>query len=406
MEPIAITGIGCKLPGGVTSPAGLWAKLLAGADLISDTPPDRWNTATHYHPDRGAPGRTYSRWGGYVSDPTAFDAAFFGLTPREAVRMDPQQRWLLETAWEAIQDAGYPLSALAGSGTGVYVGISASDYGDIQKRGRYDADMHTSTGQALSIASNRVSYLFDLRGPSLSVDTACSSSLVALDLACRAIWRGDIPLALVGGVNAILQADVAVAFSKAGMLSPTGRCRAFDAGADGFVRSEGAGVVVLKPLSRALADGDRVYAAIRATVTNQDGRTGGLTVPSAEQQRAMLEEAYRAGGVDPARVGYVEAHGTGTAVGDPIEAAAIGRALGAGRSIENPLWVGSVKSNLGHLEPASGVAGLIKLALALHHRTVPPNLHFRSPNPRIPFDEYRIRVPTAAVPWEPSGADG
>src|SRR5262245_37967984 len=282
MELIAITGIGCKLPGGVNSPDGLWAKLLAGADLITDTPPDRWNAEAHFHPNRGVPGRTYSRWGGYVSEPAAFDAAFFGLTPREAVRMDPQQRWLLETAWEAIQDAGYPLPALAGSGAGVYVGVSSCDYGDIQKRDRYDADMHTSTGQALSIASNRVSYLFDLRGPSLSVDTACSSSLVALDLACRALWRGDISLALVGGVNAILQADVAVAFSKAGMLSPTGRCRAFDAGADGFVRSEGAGVVVLKPLSQALADGDRVYAAIRATVTNQDGRTGGLTVPSGD----------------------------------------------------------------------------------------------------------------------------
>src|SRR5439155_10677741 len=202
------------------------------------------------------------------------------------------------------------------------------DYGDIQKRDRYDADMHTSTGQALSIASNRMSYLFDLRGPSLSVDTACSSSLVALDLACRAIWQGEIPLALVGGANAILQADVAVAFSKAGMLSPTGRCRVFDASADGFVRSEGAGVVVLKPLAKALADGDRVYAVVRSTLTNQDGRTGGLTVPSAGQQQAMLEETYRRAGIAAARVGYVEAHGTGTAVGDPIEAAAIGRALG------------------------------------------------------------------------------
>ncbi|MDB5311202.1 MAG: hypothetical protein JWO38_5404, partial [Gemmataceae bacterium] len=402
MEPIAITGIGCKLPGGVTSPAELWAKLLAAADLVTDTPPDRWNVEANYHPDRGAPGRTYSRWGGYVGDPAGFDAGFFGLTPREVGRMDPQQRWLLETAWEAIQDAGYPLADLAGSGTGVYVGISSCDYGDIQKRGRYDADMHTSTGGALSIASNRVSYLFDLRGPSLSVDTACSSALVALDLACRAIWRGDIPLALVGGANAILQPDVAVAFSKAGMLSPTGRCRAFDASADGFVRAEGAAVVVLKPLAAAQADGDRVYAVIRSTVANQDGRTGGLTVPSEGQQAAMLAEAYRRAGVIPARVGYVEAHGTGTPVGDPIEAAAIGRVLGAGRPAGRPLWLGSVKSNLGHLEPASGVAGLVKLALALHHRTIPPNVHFQTPNPRIPFHEYQLRVPTTAVPWEPA----
>ncbi len=405
MEPIAITGIGCKLPGGVHSPATLWTKLLARADLVTDTPPDRWNIEANYHPNRGAPGRTYSCWGGYVSEPAGFDAGFFGLTPREVTRMDPQQRWLLETGWEAIQDAGYPLASLAGSGTGVYVGISSCDYGDIQKRGRYDADMHTSTGGALSIASNRVSYTFDLRGPSLSVDTACSSALVALDLACRAIWRGDIPLALVGGANAILQPDVAVAFSKAGMLSPTGRCRAFAAAADGFVRAEGAAVVILKPLSRAITDGDRVYAVIRSTVTNQDGRTGGLTVPSEGQQAAMLAEAYRLAGVPPARVGYVEAHGTGTPVGDPIEATAIGRVLGASRPADRPLWIGSVKSNLGHLEPASGMAGLIKLALAIQHRTIPPNVHFAAPNPRIPFDQFHLQVPTEITPWEPA-ADG
>jgi len=395
MEPIAITGIGCKLPGGIRTTTEFWSKLLAGADLITDTPPDRWNIASFYHPNRGVPGHTYAKWGGYVTEAAEFDAAFFGLTPREANRIDPQQRWILETAWDAIQDAGRTTNELAGSETGVYVGISSCDYEDIQKRGRYDADMHTSTGQALSIASNRVSYCFDLRGPSLSVDTACSSALVALDLACRAIWRGEIPQALVGGVNAILQADVSVAFSKAGMLSPTGRCRAFDAAADGFVRAEGAGMVMLKPLSQALADGDRIYAAIRATQTNQDGRTGGLTVPSAEQQAAMLEAAYRMAEVSPERLGFMEAHGTGTAVGDPIELSAIGRVLGSKRPKSDPLVVGSVKSNLGHLEPASGIAGLIKLALALHHGTIPPNVHFTKPNPRIPFDEYRLRVPTA-----------
>lgn len=406
MEPIAITGIGCKLPGGVTSPSGLWGKLLAGADLVTETPPDRWNVAAHYHFDRGVPGRTYAYWGGYVSDPAGFDAGFFGLTPREASHMDPQQRWLLETAWEALEDAGVPPAGLAGTEVGVYVGISSCDYGDIQKRGRYEVDMHTTSGSALSIASNRISYLLDLRGPSLSVDTACSSSLVALDLACQAIWRGEVPLALLGGANAILGPDVTVSFAKGGFLSPTGRCRAFDAAADGFVRAEGAAVVVLKPLSRALADGDRVYALVRSTLTNQDGRTGGLTVPSAEQQQAMLEEAYRRAGVAPDQVGYMEAHGTGTAVGDPLEAAALGRALGVHRPADSPLWVGSVKSNLGHLEPASGVVGLVKLALALHHRTIPPNLHFQSPNPRIPFDEYRLQVPTRVVPWEAENGDG
>lgn len=406
MEPIAITGIGCKLPGGIRTPAELWTKLLAGADLISETPPDRWNIDSFFHPNRNVPGHTYAKWGGYVTEPAEFDAAFFGLTPREANRIDPQQRWILETAWDAIQDAGYQTNQLSGSETGVYVGISSCDYEDIQKRGRYDADMHTSTGQALSIASNRVSYCFDLRGPSLSVDTACSSALVALDLACRAIWRGEIPQALVGGVNAILQADVSVAFSKAGMLSPTGRCRAFDASADGFVRAEGAGMVMLKPLSQALADGDRIYACIRGTQTNQDGRTGGLTVPSAEQQAAMLEAAYKMAEVPPEQLGFMEAHGTGTAVGDPIELSAIGRVLGSRRSKSDPLVVGSVKSNLGHLEPASGIAGLIKLALALHHGTIPPNVHFTQPNPRIPFDEYRLRVPTAAEAMKSYGTDG
>jgi acyl transferase domain-containing protein/acyl carrier protein len=403
MEPIAITGIGCKLPGGIRTPAELWTKLLAGADLISETPPDRWNIDSYFHPNRNVPGRTYAKWGGYVTEAAEFDAAFFGLTPREANRIDPQQRWILETAWDAIQDAGCTTNSLSGSETGVYVGISSCDYEDIQKRGRYDADMHTSTGQALSIASNRVSYCFDLRGPSLSVDTACSSALVALDLACRAIWRGEIPQALVGGVNAILQADVSVAFSKAGMLSPTGRCRAFDASADGFVRAEGAGMVMLKPLSQALRDGDRIYACIRATQTNQDGRTGGLTVPSSEQQAAMLEAAYRMAEVPPEQLGFMEAHGTGTAVGDPIELSAIGRVLGLKRSKSNPLVVGSVKSNLGHLEPASGIAGLIKLALSLQHGTIPPNVHFTQPNPRIPFDEYRLRVPTAAEAMKAHG---
>jgi len=399
MEPIAITGIGCRLPGDSHGPEALWKNLLAGRDLITETPPDRWNLNAFYHPDPAVPGRTYTRWGGYLSQPEQFDAGFFGIPPREASRMDPQQRWLLETTWEALEDAGYPWQQLAGSNVGIYIGISSCDYGDIQKRGRYEVDAYTNSGNALSIAANRISYLLDFRGPSLSVDTACSSSLVALDLACRALSRGDIPLAVVGGANALLTPDLTIGFSKAMMLSPDGRCRTFDAGANGYVRSEGAVCVILKPLSAALADRDRIYAVIRATSVNQDGRTGSMTVPSVEQQARMLMDAYRRAEVDPQAVGFIEAHGTGTRVGDPIEAMALGRVFGAGRSEDHPLWIGSIKSNLGHLEPASGVTGLAKLALALYHRTIPPNLHFREPNPQVPFARYHLRVPTEPVAW-------
>ena len=400
MQPLAITGIGCLLPGDTNDAQTLWDHLLAGRDLITRTPADRWNLGAYYHPDIAVPGRTYLRWGGFVSNPDLFDAGFFGIPPREALRMDPQQRWLLQTAWEALEDAGYATQQLAGAQVGVYVGISSADYGDIQKRGRFEVDAYTNSGNALSIASNRISYALDLRGPSLSVDTACSSSLVALDLACQAMWRGDIAMAIVGGANSLLTPDLTVGFSKAAMLSPDGRCKSFDASANGYVRSEGAVCIVLKPLATALADDDRVYAVLRSTYVNQDGRTGGMTVPSVDQQAAMLAEAYRRAGISPLSVGYIEAHGTGTPVGDPIEAMALGRVLGEGRTAERALWVGSIKSNLGHVEPASGVAGLAKLALALHHRTIPPNIHFNELNPRIPFGQWNMHVPTQVLPWQ------
>ncbi|MBY0527104.1 MAG: acyltransferase domain-containing protein, partial [Gemmataceae bacterium] len=401
MEPIAITGLGCKLPGDIESPEALWEALRSGRDLITDVPADRWNVEEYFHPEQGVPGRTYARRGAFVHGPELFDAAFFGITPREANRMDPQQRWLLETTWRAIEDAGYPLNKLTGTDVGVFVGVFSSDWGDIQKYGRFEVDAHNTAGSALSLISNRVSYVFDFRGPSLSVDTACSSSLVALDLACQAIWRGEVPLAVAGGVNLMLMPDLYISFSKATLLSPDGACKAFDARANGYVRGEGAVSVLLKPLSAALRDGDRVYAVIRATLVNQDGRGSGLTMPNLHQQAIMLAQAYARADVPPHAVGYVEAHGTGTAVGDPIEANAIGQVLGKGRSIDRPLWIGSIKTNLGHLEPGSGVAGLAKLALALHHRTIPPSLHFESPNPRIPFDEFRMRVPTRAMRWDP-----
>src|SRR5882724_399411 len=391
---IAIIGMGCLFPGGINSPEALWQFLSEGRDAIIEVPPDRWNVDQVYDPDARVPGKSITRWGGFVPDIQKFDPSFFGISPREAAMMDPQQRMLLETAWRALEDAGVQLDRIAGSRTGVYVGISHSDYHEIQKFGRFEMDVHTSTGGALSIAANRLSHRFDLRGPSLSVDTACSSSLVALDLACASIRSGECEMALVGGVNAILTPDVTITFSRASMLSPDGRCKAFDARANGYVRGEGAGVVVLKPALRAIADGDRICAIIRSTAVNQDGRTTTITVPNVQAQIDMLREACRRGVIDPAHVGYVEAHGTGTPVGDPIEAQAIGTVFGRGGEVEvkDRCRFGSIKSNIGHLEPASGMAGLIKAALCVQHGYIPPTLHIESVNPRIREDEWGIQL--------------
>jgi amino acid adenylation domain-containing protein len=389
-EGVAIVGIGCVLPGGVTSADQLWEFLCNGRDAIVEVPPDRWNIDAVYSADPGVAGTAVTRWGGFVSDIAAFDAAFFGISPREAAVMDPQQRLLLETAWRALEDAGIPLHRVAGSRTGVYIGISHSDYNAIQQFGRYEIDVHTSTGGALSIAANRISHRFDLKGPSLALDTACSSSLVALDLACRALARGECELALVGGVNAMLTPDVTITFSRASMLSPDGHCKAFDARANGYVRGEGAGVVVIKPLARAVADGDNIYAVIRATGVNQDGRTSTITVPSLTAQVEMLRETCREASIEPGQVGYVEAHGTGTPVGDPIEAEAIGTVFG--KLGPHPCLIGSIKTNIGHLEPAAGIAGLIKAALCVERAQIPPSLHFETLNPNIRASEWGIEV--------------
>jgi len=340
-------------------------------------------------------GKSITRWGGFIDQIDRFDAAFFGVSPREAAFMDPQQRILLETAWEALEDGGQVPGSLRGSSTGVFVGISTHDYELLQSSPdeRTDIDIYSTTGGVLSIAANRISYCLDLHGPSLAVDTACSSSLVAVHLACESLWNGTSSLALVGGVNALLAPMPFVAFSRMSMMSPTGRCRAFDAAADGFVRGEGVGVVVLKRFSAARKDGDRVYAVIRGTAANQDGRTNGLTLPSAAAQAALVRTACRSAGVDPASICYVEAHGTGTPIGDPIEARALGEALGVGRPTAEPCIVGSVKTNIGHLEAGAGIAGVIKLALLLDRGEIPPNLHFRDPNPSIDFEKLRLRVP-------------
>jgi amino acid adenylation domain-containing protein len=385
-EPIAVIGIGCRFPG-ASGPEAFWRLLAGGVDAVGEAPEGR----------RGFEGR-----GGFLDRVDGFDADFFGVSPREAVLTDPQHRMLLEVAWEALEDAGQAPGALAGKAVGVFVGVSTNDYGRLVAARPDVQDVYTLTGNAASVAANRVSFAFDFRGPSLAVDTACSSSLVAMELACRSLRSGESELALAGGVNLLLDPEVTGQFARAGFLAPDGRCKAFDARADGYVRGEGAGLVALKPLARALADGDPVYALIRGGAVGQDGRSNGLTAPSRPAQEAVLRAAYRSAGLAPGRVDYVEAHGTGTPLGDPIEAGALGAVLAEGRPADRPCAVGSVKSNVGHLEAAAGVAGLIKVALMLRHRAVPPSLHFEAPNPQIPFDRLPLRVARELTPW-PAG---
>ncbi|MBL4846113.1 MAG: type I polyketide synthase [Planctomycetes bacterium] len=400
-EPLAVVGVGCRLPGGVASLADLEALLREGRSGIVPVPEERWDADGLYHPDFHKRGHLQALRGGFLENVSAFDAGFFGVAPKEALRMDPQQRLILETSFEAVEDAGIPLADLAGSRTSVFVGAGSHDYGTIQTE-RVQIGPTSNTGAAGSIISNRVSFMFDLRGPSATVDTACSSALVALHMACRSIWDGSADRAFAGGVNLILRPESSLGFSKGGYLSPDCECRAFSDHANGYVRSEGAAMALLVPLSEAERCGLRIHGLVLATVLNQDGRTPGMTMPSGEAQQAMLREAYGQAGVEPDQVNYVEAHGTGTAIGDPIEAGAIGSVLGAPRQGDTPLYLGSVKSNLGHLETGAGMAGLLKLILVLSRRTLYPNLNFRAPNPEIPFEALKLEVPTTlqALPAE------
>jgi myxalamid-type polyketide synthase MxaD len=397
-EPIAIIGIGCRFPG-ANGPEAFWRLLRDGVDAISEVPAERFNLHDFYDPNPATPGKMNTRWGGFLEQVDQFDPHFFGISPREAARMDPQQRLLLEVAWEALEDAGQAPERLSGAQTGVFIGISTNEYSRIQFNDLSRIDAYAGTGNALSIAANRISYLFDFRGPSIALDTACSSSLVAVHLACCSLRNGESTLALAGGVNLILSPAITINFTKAGVMAPDGRCKAFDAQANGYVRSEGAGLVVLKPLSRALADGDPIYAVIRGSAVNQDGRSNGLMAPNPLAQEAVLREAYRRAGVSPGHIHYVEAHGTGTFLGDPIEVKALGTVLAIDRPLGQPCALGSVKTNIGHLEAAAGVAGLIKVALALKQQEIPPNLHFQEPNPHIPFHEIPLRVQTTLGPW-------
>ncbi|MFF4503026.1 SDR family NAD(P)-dependent oxidoreductase [Streptomyces sp. NPDC001401] len=401
--PIAVVGVSCRLPG-VSSPQEYWNLLRAGVDAVGPAPAERWDAEALYGDgDMGAPGRADVRHGGFLdwSTVTGFDAEFFGIGPREALAMDPQQRLMLELGWEALQDARIVPERIAGSRTGVFVGSVSDDYATLLRRAGTEAvTRHWLTGLQRGVIANRVSYCLGLRGPSLTVDSAQSSSLVAVHLACESLRRGESELALAGGVNLILAPENAVAAAKMGGQSPRGRIRAFDAHADGYVRGEGGGFVVLKPLDRALADGDPVHCVIRGSAVNNDGGGDGFTAPSARAQEDVVRRAHERAGTRPDEVQYVELHGTGTPVGDPVEAAALGAALGRARSADTPaLHVGSVKTNIGHLEGAAGIAGLLKVALSIRHRRLPPSLHHETPHPRIPLDELRLHVHTALSSW-------
>lgn len=397
--PIAIIGCGCRFPGNAHSPEQFWELIRSGTDAITEVPLDRWSAQAVYSPERETPGRAQTRWGGFLSDIDQFDAKFFGISPREAAHIDPQQRLLLEVAWEAMENAGVVPQELSGSDVGVFIGIASSDYYDIQLNASDSINAYTNLGGHYSIAANRLSYLLDFRGPSMAIDTACSSSLVAVHQACQSLINGESTMALAGGVNLMLKPEMTIGFSKAAMLSPDGRCKSFDVRANGYVRAEGAGVVVLQPLSQALADGHPVLAVIHATVVNQDGRTNGITVPSNESQQAMLSQAIRSAGVSPDMIQYIEAHGTGTPVGDPLEVNALGQVLSNGRDADTPCYIGSVKANIGHLESGSGIAGLIKTVLCLQHEEIPPQTNFETPNPEIHFDALNLRVPRTHIPW-------
>ncbi|MBN1991919.1 MAG: SDR family NAD(P)-dependent oxidoreductase [Anaerolineae bacterium] len=404
-EPIAIIGMGCRFPGGVETPQAFWELLRQGQNTVTEIPASRWPVDDYYDPDPDAPGKMHTRHGSFLDQVDQFDPQFFNISPREAVSLDPQQRLLLEVAWEAVEHANIPPEQLRHSLTGVFIGIGGFEYAlhSVSANGLEQIDAYYGTGNTLSVASGRISYTLGLTGPSLSVDTACSSSLVALHLACQSLRHRECNAALAGGINLMIAPTTTIGFSKARMMSPTGRCKTFAADADGYVRGEGCGVVVLKRLSDAVADQDHILAVIRGSAINQEGPSPGLTAPSILAQAAVIRQALANAGVEPAQVGYVETHGTGTPVGDPIEARALGAVFGPDRPPEQPLYVGSVKTNIGHLETASGMAGLIKLILALQHQEIPANLHFQQPSPHIPWADIPLQVVTQHRAWPGQG---
>jgi acyl transferase domain-containing protein/NADPH:quinone reductase-like Zn-dependent oxidoreductase/NADP-dependent 3-hydroxy acid dehydrogenase YdfG/acyl carrier protein len=402
-EPIAVVGMACRLPGGLEDPHAYWKALAEGLDLVGEVPADRWDVDAYYDPDPSAMGKSRTKAGGFLKEIDGFEPAFFGISPREAAGLDPQQRLLLEVGWEALEDAGIAPDGLDGSLTGVFVGITSMDYAqriDVADPAR--SDIYLATGTALNAAAGRVSFTLGLQGPCMAIDTACSSSLVAIHTACQSLRNRESNLALAGGVNAILSPDPFVLISKWGMLSPDGRCKTFDASANGFVRGEGCGLVTLERLSDALANGRHILAVIRGSSINQDGHSSGLTVPNGLAQQAVVRQALAAAKLSPTDVSYVEAHGTGTSLGDPIEVEALAAVYGEGRDAAQPFEVGSAKSNVGHLEAASGVTGLMKVVLAMQHGQLPASLHVRQPTPAIPWDRLPVRISTQLHDWAPA----
>ncbi|MDA1015643.1 MAG: beta-ketoacyl synthase N-terminal-like domain-containing protein [Planctomycetota bacterium] len=399
-EPIAIVGMGCRLPGGIESPADFWRLLKDGRQTVSRVPPDRWRVEDFFNADRNQPSSMCSDQGSFLDNVEHFDADFFGISKVEAASMDPQHRLLLETSWQALEHAGQSTDALYGTPVGVFVGISSHDYAELSigRRG-HAINAYFGTGISHSTAVGRISHLLGLQGPSIAVDTACSSSLVAVHMACQNLRSGECDMALAGGVNVVLLPEYSIYFSQAGLMSPTGRCRTFDAAADGSVRGEGCGVVVLKRLSDAETNRDNIIAVIRGSAVNHDGPSGGLTVPNGPAQQALIRRALHTGQVAPEDVDYVEAHGAGTPLGDSIEILALSATYGKGRPADRSLIVGSHKTNLGHLESAGGVVALIKTAMSLEHGEIPRHLNFEVGNPNVPWNDLPIRISTEHSPW-------
>ncbi len=403
-EPIAIVGMSCRVPGGANTPEAFWEMLRNGVDAISEVPAARWDIDAYYDPDPDTPGKMSTRYGGFLKDIDLFEPAFFGITPREAITLDPQQRLLLEASWEALERAGQAPDKLLGSSTGVFITVGAADYMQLQKEySEYNQiGAYFGTGSAPNVAAGRLSYLLGLNGPSIAVDTACSSSLVTVHLACQSLRQRECSMAIAGGANTILVPEGTIYSSKLRAMAPDGRCKTFDSSANGYVRSEGCGIVVLKRLSDALEAGDPIVALIRGSAVNQDGRSSGLTVPNGPAQEAVIRKALASGRVLPSEVGYIEAHGTGTSLGDPIEVQALAAVLGEGRAEDRPFLLGSVKTNIGHAEAAAGILGLIKAVLVLQYKAIPPHLHLKQPNPHIDWQRIPARIITELTPWEPA----